>query len=235
MGLACTDGIVIDGRTIEHGDCAGPRSARNVLLNPLLDAAVFEAARGGILREGLGFDKCDVAIVTNIGDADHLGQQFIDSPKEMFKVKRTPVDVVLPTGTAVLNATDPLVVEMKELSAGRVTFFALDPMHPVIREHRDNGKRTVVVKNARIVLCDGEQETPLVTLEDLPCTARGSESTFGNRHQSLGRRRRLEGAGIRRLPYDGYPGRACNRFKETCKTIRPDSTCWNRPRRRSSS
>src|SRR5262249_46086885 len=115
VGLACTDGIIIDGRTIDHADCAGPRSARNVLLNPVLDAAVFEAARGGILREGLGFDKCDVAIVTNIGQADHLGQQFIDSPREMFRVKRTPVDVVLPTGTAVLNATDPLVVEMKEL------------------------------------------------------------------------------------------------------------------------
>lgn len=173
VGLTCTDGIVIDGRTIEHGDCAGPRSARNVLLNPVLDAAVFEAARGGILREGLGFDKCDVAVVTNIGEADHLGQNFIDSPKEMFKVKRTPVDVVMPTGTAVLNAADPLVVEMKELSAGSVTFFALDPNHPVIRGHRENGKRVVFVKNSAVVLCEGEKETPLLTLEDLPSTHGG--------------------------------------------------------------
>lgn len=173
VGLACTDGITIDGRTIEHGDCAGPRSARNVLLNPILDAAVFEAARGGILREGLGFDKCDVAIVTNIGEGDHLGLQFIDSPKEMFKVKRTPVDVVMPTGTAVLNATDPLVVEMKELSAGSVTFFALDPKHPVIRAHRDESQRAVVVKNGHVVLCDGSEETSLVALEDLPCTHGG--------------------------------------------------------------
>ncbi len=173
VGLACTDGIIIDGRTIDHADCAGPRSARNVLLNPILDAAVFEAARGGILREGLGFDKCDVAIVTNIGEGDHLGQQFIDSPKEMFKVKRTPVDVVLPTGTAVLNATDPLVVEMKELSAGGVTFFAIDPTHPVIVEHRGIGKRVVFVKNAQVVLGEGEQETPLVALQDLPCTHGG--------------------------------------------------------------
>ncbi|WP_010586081.1 cyanophycin synthetase [Schlesneria paludicola] len=173
VGLACTDGITIDGRTIEHGDCAGPRSARNVLLNPILDAAVFEAARGGILREGLGFDKCDVAIVTNIGEGDHLGLQFIDSPKEMFKVKRTPVDVVMPTGTAVLNATDPLVVEMKELSAGSVTFFALDPMHPVIRAHRDAGHRAVVVRDGQVVLSDGTEETSLVALEDLPCTHGG--------------------------------------------------------------
>ena len=173
VGLACTDGIIINGRTIDLGDCAGPRSARNVLLNPVLDAAVFETARGGILREGLGFDKCDVAIVTNIGEGDHLGQQFIDSPRDMFKVKRTPVDVVMPTGMAVLNATDPLVVEMKELSAGGVTFFAIDPLHPVIREHRSNGKRAVVVKDSHVLLCEGDVETQLVSLHDLPCTHGG--------------------------------------------------------------
>lgn len=173
VGLACTDGIFIDGRMIDPGDCAGPRSARNVLLNPILDAAVFEVARGGILREGLGFDKCDVAVVTNIGEADHLGLQYIDSPRDMFKVKRTPVDVVMPSGTAVLNATDPLVVEMKELSAGSVTFFAIDPVHPVIREHRENGKRVVFVKNGSVVLCEGENETPLVPVKSLPCTHDG--------------------------------------------------------------
>lgn len=173
VGLACTDGIIIDGRTIDTADCAGPRSARNILLNPVLDAAVFEAARGGILREGLGFDKCDVAVVTNIAEADHLGLQYIDSPREMFKVKRTPVDVVLPTGTAVLNAADPLVVEMKELSAGAVTFFAIDGNHPVIRDHRAHGKRTVIVSRGHVVLCDGEHETQLVSLESLPCTHGG--------------------------------------------------------------
>lgn len=173
VGLACTDGIFIDGRTIDLGDCAGPRSARNVLLNPVLDAAVFEVARGGILREGLGFDKCDVAVVTNIGEGDHLGLQYIDSPRDMFKVKRTPVDVVMPTGTAVLNATDPLVVEMKELSAGSVTFFAIDSTHPVIREHRDNGKRVVFVKDGHVVLCEGETETKLITVKELPCTHDG--------------------------------------------------------------
>ena len=73
VGMTCSDGVAVDGRIIDQGDCAGPRSAKNVLLNPLVDAAVFESARGGILREGLGVDKCDVAIVTNIGEADHLG------------------------------------------------------------------------------------------------------------------------------------------------------------------
>ncbi|MEI8379781.1 MAG: cyanophycin synthetase [Planctomycetota bacterium] len=173
VGMTCTDGVSINGRLIEFGDCAGPRSARNVLLNPLVDAAVFEVARGGILREGLGFDKCDVAIVTNIGDADHLGKAYIHSPEDMFKVKRTPVDVVLPTGTAVLNADDPLVVDMAPLSAGSVTFFSANPENSVIQKHRAAGHRTVIARQSQVVLCEGEQETILISLVDLPCTHGG--------------------------------------------------------------
>ena len=173
VGMTCTDGISINGRMIEYGDCAGPRSAKNVLLNPQVDAAAFEAARGGILREGLGFDKCDVAIVTNIGEADHLGKSYIDSPEDMFKVKRTPVDVVLPTGTAVLNAGDPLVVEMAGLSAGSVTLFAQDPVLPAILQHRADGMRAVIVRDGQVLLCEGQTELFLANLADLPCTHGG--------------------------------------------------------------
>src|SRR4029077_11565168 len=91
VGLTSTDGIFVDGRTIESGDCSGPRSARKVLQNPQVEAAVFEAARGGILREGAGFDRCDVAVVTNIAEADHLGLAYVDTPEQMFTVKRSPV------------------------------------------------------------------------------------------------------------------------------------------------
>ena len=94
VGMACTDGIYVEGRRIDGGDCSGPRSARNVLMNPAVDAAVFETARGGILREGLGFDRCDVAVVTNIGEGDHLGIAGIDTPEMLARVKQTPVDVV---------------------------------------------------------------------------------------------------------------------------------------------
>lgn len=173
VGMTCTDGVSINGRMIEQGDCAGPRSARNVLLNPLVNAAVFEVARGGILREGLGFDKCDVAIVTNIGEADHLGKSYIHTPADMFKVKRTPVDVVLPTGTAVLNADDPLVLDMAALSAGSVTLFSPDSANAAVEKHRAEGKRAVIVRAGQVVLCDGAQETPLIGLFDLPCTHGG--------------------------------------------------------------
>ncbi|MDB5347619.1 MAG: cyanophycin synthetase [Schlesneria sp.] len=173
VGMTCTDGVSIDGRVIEQGDCAGPRSARNVLLNPLVNAAVFEVARGGILREGLGFDKCDVAIVTNIGEADHLGKAYIHTPADMFKVKRTPVDVVLPTGTAVLNANDPLVVDMAALSAGAVTFFSADPTNEVIKQHRLAGKRAVIARDGKVILCDGATESEVINLDVIPCTHGG--------------------------------------------------------------
>ncbi len=173
VGLACTDGIFIDGRTIETGDCSGPRSARKVLLNPVAEAGVFEAARGGILREGLGFDRCDVAVVTNIAAADHLGLAYIDTPEQMFTVKRSPVDVVLPSGTAVLKADDPLVADMAPLCAGAVILFALDGEHPVMVAHRAQGKRAVFVRDGSVVFAEGMRETPLVAVGDIPLTLVG--------------------------------------------------------------
>ncbi|MFN0051544.1 MAG: cyanophycin synthetase [Planctomycetales bacterium] len=173
VGMTCTDGIDVGGRTVELGDCSGPRSARKVLLNPQVEGAVFETARGGILREGLGFDRCDVAIVTNLAEADHLGRSYIDTPEQMFTVKRCGVDVVLPSGTAVLKADDPLVADMAPLSAGAVTFFALDGAHPVIASHREQGKRAVFVRNGQIVLANGAAEHIVAPVAELPMTHGG--------------------------------------------------------------
>jgi len=173
VGMTCTDGIMVGSRTIESGDCSGPRSVRKVLLNPLVEAGVFEAGRGGILREGLGFDRCDVSVVTNIAEADHLGLAYIETPEEMFTVKRSPVDVVLPSGTAVLKADDPLVADMAPLSAGGVIFFALDGEHPVMLSHRAQGKRSVFLRDGQIVLSEGMAETPLVSLASVPLTHGG--------------------------------------------------------------
>ncbi|MBI3863004.1 MAG: cyanophycin synthetase [Planctomycetia bacterium] len=173
VGTVCTDGIFVDGRTIEGGDCSGPRSARKVLLNPQVEAGVFEAGRGGILREGLGFDRCDVAVVTNIAEADHLGMAYIDTPEQMFTVKRSPVDVVLPTGTAVLKADEPLVADMAPLCAGSVTFFAIDGEHQVIRDHRAQGKRALFVRGGDVMLAEGPAETRLMPLANIPLTFGG--------------------------------------------------------------
>jgi cyanophycin synthetase len=124
VGMTSTDGIVIDGRLIKRGDMSGPKSAQMVLQNPTVDTAVFEVARGGILREGLGYDRNDVAIVTNV-TGDHLGLGGIDSLGQLANVKAVVVEAVPRSGTAVLNADDPHVYRMGRHCAGRVVLFSM--------------------------------------------------------------------------------------------------------------
>lgn len=155
MGMTTTDGVYVHGRRIDTGDCSGPKSAKNVLMHPEVDAAVFETARGGVLREGLGFDRCDVAVVTNIGMGDHLGLNYITTTEELAVVKRVIVQNVGPGGTAVLNATDPNVAKMAAACPGDVIFFALDPQHPVMVTHRAQGKRALFRDGDAIVAADG--------------------------------------------------------------------------------
>ncbi|MBX7166865.1 MAG: cyanophycin synthetase, partial [Pirellulales bacterium] len=173
VGLTCTDGIFLNDRRIDTGDCAGPLSARNVLTNPLVDAAVFETARGGILRAGLGFDRCDVAVVTNIGEGDHLGIDGVDSLEKLAKVKRTIVDVVAPKGYAVLNAADPHVAPMSEKCPGGTIFFCRDEQQAALAAHRERGGRATFVREGEIVLAQGAQIWPLCRVADVPITRGG--------------------------------------------------------------
>jgi cyanophycin synthetase len=124
VGMTTTDGIVIDGRLTKKGDMSGPRSAQTVLQNPSVDTAVFEVARGGILREGLGYDRNDIAVVTNVA-GDHLGLHGIDTLGQLANVKGVLVDAVPRNGTAVLNADDPLVARMARRCDGRVIYFSM--------------------------------------------------------------------------------------------------------------
>jgi cyanophycin synthetase len=173
VGMTCTDGIYVGDRRIDTGDCSGPRSARSILGHPLVDAAVLETARGGILREGLGFDFCDVAVVTNIGKGDHLGLGGIENEKQLARVKQTIVRAVAPTGSAVLKASDPLVVAMAQHCPGSVTFFERDGAHPVMAEHRRRGGCTVFVNDGQIVVTHGQQETVVADVSRLPLTYGG--------------------------------------------------------------
>jgi len=124
VGMTSTDGIVVDGRLIKKGDMSGPRSAQTVLQNPTVDTAVFEVARGGILREGLGYDRNDVAVVTNV-TGDHLGLGGITSIGQLANVKGVVVEAVPRSGTAVLNADDTHVYRMGRHCAGRVVLFSM--------------------------------------------------------------------------------------------------------------
>ena len=175
VGMTNTDGVYVDGRQTDSGDCSGPRSARNVLMHPDVDAAVFETARGGILREGLGFDRCQVAVITNIGLGDHLGMNFIQTPKQLAQVKQVLVHNVASNGYAVLNANDPLVVNMAATCPGQIIYFAIDRHHPVLSTHRAQGKRCVFVDGDMIVAAEGAwRET--IALRDIPLTRHGSIS-----------------------------------------------------------
>jgi cyanophycin synthetase len=172
VGMTNTDGVYVNGRQIDSGDCSGPKSARNVLLHPEVDAAVFETARGGILREGLGFDRCQVAVVTNIGAGDHLGLNYITTVEALAVLKRVIVQNVATTGYAVLNATDPIVAAMASACPGKIIYFASDRHHPVMATHRAQGHRTVYVDGDSIVAGEGSwRET--IHLRDVPITRNG--------------------------------------------------------------
>ena len=173
VGMTNTDGIYVAGKRIDSGDCSGPRSARNVLMHPDVDAAVFETARGGMLREGLGFDRSKVSVVTNIGKGDHLGLNYISSVEDLAVLKRVIVQNVAPDGVAVLNAADPLVVKMAHGCPGSVTFFAADRNEPVMAAHRAQGKRVVYVENGAIVAAEGAF-VHAIPLADIPLTRNGT-------------------------------------------------------------
>ncbi len=174
VGMTNTDGVYVGGNVIDTGDCSGPKSAKSVLLHPDVDAAVLETARGGVLREGLAFDQCDVAVVTNIGAGDHLGLNFITTVNELAVLKRVIVQNVARTGTAVLNAADPNVAVMASKCKGAVTFFALDKFHPVMATHRAQGQCTVYVENGALIAAKGGDVVQAIALADIPVTMGGA-------------------------------------------------------------
>jgi cyanophycin synthetase len=173
VGMTNSDGVYIGADRIDTGDCSGPKSARNVLMHPEVDAAVLETARGGILREGLGFDRCSVAVVTNLGAGDHLGLNYIHTPEGIATVKRTIVQNVAPDGVAVLNAADPYVAAMADVCPGSVTYFAADRNHPVMAKHRALGRRVVYVEDDAIVAAQGGTEVR-IGLAGVPLTRSGT-------------------------------------------------------------
>lgn len=172
VGMTCTDGVYIDDQRIVLGDCAGPKSAEAVLLHPNVEVAVLEAARGGILREGLGYDRCSVGVVTNIS-SDHLGQDGVNSLEELAKVKQVVIDAVDRHGVAVLNADDNLVASMAADTDAEVIYFSADQESSIIQAHARDGKRCVTMKNASIVLIDGDTEEELCEISSIQFTLGG--------------------------------------------------------------
>jgi cyanophycin synthetase len=176
-GLACRSGLFHDRRQIQEGDCTHWEAGQRLLMNRTVDAAVIENPVGMIAREGLAYDRCQVGVVTAIDPAALLPEQGIDTADLLFKVFRTQIDVVLPGtmgGVAVLNADDPTVATLAELSDGEVIFFGTDAALPLVVEHRRQGGRALLVREGGIVLAAGAQEAPLIELASVPLLAEGA-------------------------------------------------------------
>ena len=180
VGMTSTDGVVIDERLVIRADASGPKSARMVLQNPRVDFAVFEVARGGILREGLGYERNDVAVVLNV-QPDHLGLRGIDTVEQLADVKAVLVEAVPRDGHAVLNADDPLVREMRRRCSGQVVWFSMAEPGSEAREMIDahcrrGGKALVLEPSDRgemIVVRHGRREMQLAWTHLLPATFNG--------------------------------------------------------------
>ena len=164
VGLACSTGLFAGERLIEKGNCATWTAAQKLLMNRKVQAAVIENSAATILSEGLGYDRCQVGIVTNIEPEKHYGEFYIETPEQVYNVMRTQVDVVLDDGIAVLNAADPLLVQMAELCDGDVIFFAADADLPEIQTHLAQGGRAVVQKDGSLMLVSSTCKIPLANL-----------------------------------------------------------------------
>jgi cyanophycin synthetase len=174
VGLACRDGLFLDRRQVDKSDCANWAAGQRLLINRMVEAAVFENSAAVILGQGLAYDRCQVGIVSNVGGAGALGEYDIRDDEQLYHVLRTQVDVVLPEGTAVLNAGDPLTVRMAALCDGEVILYGPEPELAAIAEHRARGGRALFLRDRRIVMAQGQVETLLAELPLFP--SRGNES-----------------------------------------------------------
>ena len=172
VGMTTTDGIYLKDKLITSGDMSGPYSARVVLRDPMVDCAVLETARGGILREGLGYKMADVGVVLNV-QPDHLGLKGIHTIEDLAKVKSVVAEMVRKGGVTVLNADDGQCVNMAQYCREKIIYFSLRPSNPVIQEHIDKDRTAVVYDRGYIVILSGESVTPVARAVDMPITLEG--------------------------------------------------------------
>lgn len=176
VGMTTTDGIYIDGTQILKGDMSGPRSALMVLQNPTVEVAVLETARGGIVREGLGFDRCDVGVVTNI-TGDHVGKPGVESIRELAQIKAVVPRAVFRDGYSVLNADDPRCMSIAKLARGELVLFSMDADSERIREHLRSRGIAVVLRETSdgevISIIEGRRETAILNVRQIPATFEG--------------------------------------------------------------
>ena len=159
VGSTSSDGICIQEDFVESGDWTGPGAARTVMRHPRVNAAVLEAARGGLLRRGVGVNACDVSIITNVS-ADHLGEYGVHSVADMAEVKSLITRVVAPDGLRVLNADDEYTVAMAKRGDADIGWFSVNSENPVLDAHRSSGGMVCVLEQDTLVRYVGVTERP---------------------------------------------------------------------------
>ncbi len=172
VGFTTTDGIYIQNQMMQRGDCTGPVSAEFVLKDPTVDFAVLECARGGILRAGLGFHNCDVAVVTNVA-SDHLGLNGVDTLEQLARVKAVAANSVLPEGYVVLNADDELVYKMREGLDCKIALFSMNENNPHIIEHCANHGIACIYENGYLTILKGAWKIRVDKITNIPMTFGG--------------------------------------------------------------
>ncbi|MAF67099.1 MAG: cyanophycin synthetase [Planctomycetes bacterium] len=175
VGLATTDAVYIDGHKSVEGDMTGPVAARMILRDPSVDVAVLETARGGMLKRGMGYRRCNVGAVLNV-QADHLGLRGVETLEDLARVKRIVVEVA--KDAAVLNADDEHCLLMASYTeAKQLCYVTMNPAHPLVREHILAGGRAVVLEEGMaghmITLYDSGSHIPLLWTHLVPATLEG--------------------------------------------------------------
>ena len=169
---SCTDGLYLDGALVDDGDWSGPGGARSLLRNRQAQAAILETARGGLLRRGLGVERADMAVVTNVSP-DHFGEYGIHDLDALAQVKLTVARAIDADGTLALNADNALLRRHAGLVDAPLAWFSTDDDHPLLRQARADGRRSAGVRNGRLSLFDGEQAHDLGAVTDMPLTLGG--------------------------------------------------------------
>lgn len=172
VGYTTSDGVYIQNQLMMKGDCTGPVSSTFVLKDPTVDFAVLECARGGILKSGLAFQNCEVAVVTNVA-ADHMGLGGIHTVEAMAKVKAVVPETVFPHGYAVLNADDDLVYKMKEGLRCNIALFSMDENNPRIKEHCSTNGLACIYENGFVTIMKGNWKIRVLPAKSIPLTYEG--------------------------------------------------------------
>jgi len=172
VGYTTSDGVYIQNQLLMKGDCTGPVSATFVLRDPTVDFAVLECARGGLLKSGLAFQHCDIAIITNVS-TDHIGLGGIDSLEQMAKVKAVVAETVFPHGYAILNADDDLVYEIRNNLTCHIGLFSMDENNPRIKKHCNAGGLAAVAENGYVTIMKGNWKIRVEKIVDIPITYGG--------------------------------------------------------------